>query len=117
MLVRCPCGRRNYIDRHAWAWFEVAFCVRCRQAILFHDLRVVSRWEGDRMLREQTIYEEELKALRNIEGEMRRFLVEFHEEPLWLWPPQVVRMAEAVEAELLVAERARTRHGAEGVTP
>ncbi len=117
LLVRCPCGRRNYFDRKGWAWLEVAFCVRCWQAIRYHDLRVISRWEGERMLREQTIYEGELKALRTIEGVMRRFLSEFQEQPLWMWPPQTVRMAQAVKANLRLAEQARSRQGLEPDVP
>jgi hypothetical protein len=117
LLVRCPCGRRNYFDRRAWMWLEVAFCVRCWQAIRYHDLRVISRWEGERMLREQTMFEGELKALRTIEEVMRRFLVEFHAQPLWMWPPQTVRMAQAVDANLRLAELARTRQGAQPAVP
>ena len=117
VLIRCPCGRRNYFDRKGWAWLEVAFCVRCWQAIRYHDLRVITRWEGERMLREHTIYEGELKALRTIEGVMRRFLSEFHAQPLWMWPPQTVRMAQAVQANLRLAERARTRQGSEPAIP
>ncbi|HEY0100849.1 MAG TPA: hypothetical protein VGB76_18020 [Pyrinomonadaceae bacterium] len=111
VLVRCTCGRRNYFDRQAWQWLEVAFCVRCWQAILCFDLRVVSRWEGERMLREHVVYAGELKALRTIEGEMRRFLMLFRAEPLWTWPPQVVRMAQAVAANLQLVEAARARQG------
>ncbi|HZH33001.1 MAG TPA: hypothetical protein VEY11_19695 [Pyrinomonadaceae bacterium] len=117
LLIRCPCGRRNYFDRRAWQWFEVAFCVRCWQAIRYHDLRVISRWEGERMLREQTVYEGELKALRTVEGVMHRFLSEFQEQPLWMWPPQIVRMAQAVKANLRLAELARARQGAEPAVP
>lgn len=117
LLVRCPCGRRNYFDRQGWQWLEVAFCVRCWQAIRYHDLRVISRWEGERMLREHTMYEGELKALRTIEGVMRRFLVEFKAQPLWLWPPQTVRMAQAVQANLRLAELARTRQGEAPTVP
>lgn len=117
LLIRCPCGRRNYFDRRAWQWLEVAFCVRCWQAIRYHDLKVISRWEGERMLREQNMYEGELKALRTVEGVMRRFLLEFQEQPLWMWPPQTVRMAQAVKANLRLAELARTRQGAEPAVP
>lgn len=69
------------------------------------------------MLREQTVFEGELKALRTIEGVMRRFLSEFHAQPLWMWPPQTVRMAQAVQANLRLAELARTRQGAELAVP
>jgi len=117
LLIRCPCGRRNYFDRRAWQWLEVAFCVRCWQAIRYHDLKVVSRWEGERMLTEQTVFEGELKALRTIEGVMRRFLSEFHQQPLWMWPPQTVRMVQAVQANLRLAELARSRQGSEPSLP
>lgn len=117
IIVRCPCGRRNYFDRKAWAWLEVAFCVSCWQGILYHDLSLVSHWEGERMLREQTIYEGELKALRNTEVVMRRFLEQFAEKPRWTWPPSVVRMAQALEVSLELAERARTRQGEEPEVP
>lgn len=117
LLIRCTCGRRNYFDRKGWAWLEVAFCVRCWQGIRYVDLRVISRWEGERMLREDLVFAGELKALRNIEREMRRFLVEFREEPLWTWPPQVVRMVKTVEADLRLAEQARTQQGAEPTIP
>ncbi len=112
-LVRCLCGRRNYFDRRAWTWLGVAFCLRCWQAILHHDLKVVSRWEGERMLKEQMLYEGELKALRTVEAVMRRFLVEFHANPLWMWPSQIVRMAQAVQVNLHLAELARARQGAQ----
>jgi hypothetical protein len=117
VLVRCPCGRRNYFDRKGWAWLEVAFCVRCWQAIRYHDLRVLSRWEGERMLREDSVFEGELKALRTIEGEMRRFMLQFRAEPLWTWPPQVVRMAQAVQLNLQLVEQARTRQGVAAAVP
>jgi hypothetical protein len=117
LLIRCPCGRRNYFDRRAWQWLEVAFCVRCWQAIRYHDLSVISRWEGERMIREQTVYEGELKALRTIEGEMRRFLMLFRQQPLWMWPPQVVSMVQAVAANLQLAEQARRQQGTEPTVP
>jgi hypothetical protein len=117
IIVRCPCGRRNYFDRQAWQWFEVAFCVRCRQAILYVDLRVISRWEGERMLREQTIYEGELKALRTGEVALRHFLEQFAEKPRWEWPLSVVRHAQAAQVSLQLAERARARQGAEPEVP
>jgi hypothetical protein len=117
VLIRCPCGRRNYFDRRAWQWLEVAFCVRCWQAIRYHDLRVITRWEGERMLREQIVFEGELKALRTIETVMRRFLMQFREEPRWTWPPQVRQMAQFVEANLRLAEQARTQQGAQPTVP
>lgn len=113
LLVRCPCGRRNYFDRRGWAWLEVAFCVRCWQAILYHDLRVVSRWEGERMLREDFVSDAEVKVWRSLEGRMRRFVLEFHKDPLWTWAPKVVRMALGVEADLHLADRLRARPGQE----
>lgn len=63
------------------------------------------------MLREQLVYEGELKALRTIEGVVRRFLTQFREEPLWTWPPHVVRMAQAAQANLQLVELARIRQG------
>lgn len=117
LLIRCICGRRNYFDRRAWQWIEVAFCVRCWQGILYVDLRMVSRWEGERMLREDLVFAGELKALRTIEGEMRRFLEQFRQEPLWTWPPQVVRMAQAVRFDLQLVEVARTRQDAASAAP
>lgn len=117
LLIRCPCGRRNYFDRKGWQWLEVAFCVRCWQGILYHNLTLISRWEGERMLREHLVYAGELKALRTIEGEMRRFLMLFRAEPLWTWPPQVVRMAQAVAGNLQLVEAARTRQGGASAVP
>lgn len=117
LLIRCPCGRRNYFDRKAWHWLEVAFCVRCWQAIIYHDLRVISRWEGERMLKEQTVYEGELKALRTLEGVMRYLLEGVDAEPLWNLPVQFQRRAQAARGTLRLAELARARQGAQPTVP
>jgi hypothetical protein len=117
VLIRCPCGRRNYFDRAAWQWLEVAFCVRCWQAIIYHDLRVISRWEGERMLKEHTVYEGELKALRTLEGLMRLILEGFDVETLWKLPVPMQRRAHAARGVLQLAERARARQGTEPTVP
>lgn len=69
------------------------------------------------MLREQLVYEGELKALRAGEVAMRHFLEQFAEKPRWEWPLPVVRLVQAQQVSLQLAERARTRQGTEPTVP
>lgn len=69
------------------------------------------------MLTEHTVYEGELKALRTLEGVMRSLLDGFDAEPLWKWPAQFQRRAQAARGTLRLTELARARQGAEPTVP
>ncbi|HVG30828.1 MAG TPA: hypothetical protein VM864_14055 [Pyrinomonadaceae bacterium] len=111
-LVRCPCSRRNYFDRRRWEWFGVAVCSGCWKGILFRDLSLVGYREAEELAKESTVYAGELKALRGVEGVMRRFLVRYDEQPYWLWAPQTRRMVAELRRALRPVEAARSRRAA-----
>ncbi len=43
ILVRCPCGHRNYFPRRAWERYRRAPCDNCRAVISYSSLRVMAR--------------------------------------------------------------------------
>ena len=109
-LVRCGlCGRRNCFDRRRWWWFQVAFCRRCWQAVLYDGLVMVSRWEGERLLMENTAFGGELRALREVEREARRFLAYYDLQPWWEWRPQVRGIASDMTRTVALAKSVRAR--------
>lgn len=111
-LVRCGwCGRRNCFDLRRWAWFEVMFCRRCWQAVLFEGLTMITRWEGERLLMENLAFGGELRALREVERVARSFLVYYDSQPYWLWAPQTRRTAADLRRAFSLVEAARARGG------
>lgn len=111
-LVRCGlCGRRNCFDRRRWQWFEVAFCRRCWQGVLFEGLVMITRWEGERLLMENEAFGGELRAQREAERAARSFLAYFDAQPYWLWPPMLRRAAADMRQAYALAEAARARTG------
>lgn len=109
-LVRCGlCGRRNCFDRRGWQWFEVAFCRRCRQGVLFEGLVMITRWEGERLLMENEAFGGELRALREVERVVRGVVRSYESEPHWFWPLRVRRMAADLRGPFALAEVARAR--------
>lgn len=66
ILVRCPCGRRNYIDRRRWAYFGRAVCDNFRCLIDYNSFRVrISDWRAKNVEALEFEYEEteERKAI------------------------------------------------------
>lgn len=111
-LVRCGlCGRRNCFDRRSWWWLEVMFCRRCWQAVCFADLTMITRWEGERLLMENTALGGELRALREVERVVRSFLAYYDSQPFWEWSPRTRGAAAEMRRSFSLVEAARARRG------
>lgn len=107
VLVRCPCGRRNYFTRADWRRRGVAVCQGCGTGILHGSLQTVSPREAERMAQAHTPTETELQALYHVEQMVRDFLKEYGEQPRWLWAPATTRMAEQLRPLLAALDEAR----------
>ena len=69
MLVRCPCGRRNYIDRRRWAYFGRAVCDNFRCLIDYNSFRVrISNWRAKNVEDVEFDYEETEERKAIVEG-------------------------------------------------
>jgi len=110
--VRCPCGRRQDVDRGDWQWFGVALCPACGRGLLDHSMNVVSRAEALSMIEERKPTEGELRALRHMEMALRDFTLRYGEHPRWYWSPPTNRMAEEVGRLLAELDESRRGRGA-----
>lgn len=110
--VRCPCGRRQDVDRGDWQWFGVALCPRCGLGLLDHSLRVVGRAEVLAMIEGRKPTEGELRALRHMEMALRDFTLRYREHPRWYWSPPTIRMAGEVGRLLAELDESRRDRGA-----
>jgi hypothetical protein len=110
--VRCPCGKRQDVDREDWQWDGVAVCSRCGRGILHDSLRVVSRSQALAMVEERKPTEGELRALRHMEMALRDFMLRYGEHPRWYWSPPTVRMAGEVGRLLAELDESRRGRGA-----
>jgi hypothetical protein len=110
--VRCPCGRRQDVDRGDWQWFGVVTCPRCGRGLLDHTLHVVSRPEALAMIEERKPTEGELRALRHMEMALRDFVLRYEGHPRWYWSPPTIRMAGEVGRLLSELDESRRGRGA-----
>jgi len=110
--VRCPCGKRQDVDREGWQWNGVVLCERCGRGILDHTLHVVSRSHALSMIGERKPTEKELRALRHMEMSLRHFTLRHGEHPRWYWSPPTNAMADEVGRLLAELDEARRNRGA-----
>jgi hypothetical protein len=110
--VRCPCGKRQDVDREDWQWNGVATCSRCGRGILDHSLHVVSRREALAMIEERKPTEGELRALRRMELALRDFVLRHGGHPRWYWSPPTNAMADEIGRLLSDLDESRKDRGA-----
>jgi len=110
--VRCPCGRRQDVDRGDWQWFGVALCPACGRGLLDHSMNVVGRPEALSMIEERRPTEGELRALRHMEMALRDFVLRYEGHPRWYWSPPTNRMAGEVGRLLAELDESRRGRGA-----
>jgi hypothetical protein len=110
--VRCPCGKRQDVDREDWQWNGVTICSRCGRGILDHSLSMVSRREALSMIDERKPTEGELRALRRMELALRDFVLRHGGHPRWYWSPQTNAMADEVGRLLTELDESRRDRGA-----
>ena len=118
--VRCPCGRRQDLDREDWRWDGVAVCPACGRGLLHDSLRVVSRGRARDMREAHTPTAKELRALRRLELALRDFLPGYDEQPRCVWSPLTNRLADQIRRHLAELDEARRGRGAPpagGVSP
>lgn len=109
--VRCPCGKRQDVDREDWQWDGVAVCSRCGRGILHDSLSVVSRAQALAMIEGRKPTGGELRALRHVEMALRDFTLRHGEHPRWYWSPPTNRMAEEVGRLLSELDESRRDRG------
>ena len=105
--VRCPCGKRQDVNREDWQWNGVTVCSRCGRGILDHSLRVVSRTQALSTIEGRKPTGGELRALRHVEMSLRHFMLRHGEHPRWYWSPPTNALAD--EAGRLLAELDESR--------
>lgn len=110
--VRCPCGRRQDLDREDWRWDGVAVCPACGRGLLHDSLRVVSRGRARDMREAHTPTAKELRALRRLELALRDFLPGYDEQPRCVWSPLTNRLADQIRRHLAELDEARCGRGA-----
>lgn len=110
--VRCPCGKRQDVDREEWQWFGVEICPRCGRGLLDHSLRVVGRREALAMIEERKPTEGELRALWRMEMALRDFVLRYEQHPHWYWSPPTNAMAGEVGRLLSELDESRKDRGA-----
>jgi hypothetical protein len=110
--VRCPCGKRQDVDREDWQWNGVATCSRCGRGILDHSLHVISRGLALAMIEQRRPTEGELRALRRMELSLRDFMPRYDEFPRWYWSPPTNRMADEVRQLIADLDESRRDRGA-----
>ncbi|MET0625734.1 MAG: hypothetical protein ABW250_22555 [Pyrinomonadaceae bacterium] len=109
--VRCPCGKRQDVDREDWQWNGVTLCSRCGRGLLDHSLQVVSRAQALAMIEGRKPTGSELRALRHVEMSLRDFTLRHGEHPRWYWSPPTNRMAEEVGRLLAELDESRRDRG------
>lgn len=110
--VRCPCGKRQDVDREDWQWNGVAVCSRCGRGILDHSLHVISRGLALAMIEQRRPTEGELRALRRMELALRDFMPRYDSHPRWYWSPPTNRMAKEVRQLIADLDESRRDRGA-----
>ena len=110
--VRCPCGKRQDVNREDWQWNGVAICPRCGRGLLDHSLHVISRREALAMIEQRKPTESELRALRHMEMSLRHFILKHSEYPRHFWSAPTNRMADEVGRLLAELDESRRDRGA-----
>lgn len=110
--VRCPCGKRQDVDREDWQWDGVTICSRCGRGILDDSLRVVSRAQALSMIEGRKPTGGELRALRHVEMSLRHFMLRHGEHPRWYWSPPTNALADEAGRLLTELDESRRDRGA-----